>query len=164
MIKNVVFDFGNVLSLFKQEHILGSVCTDKDDMRILQKAIFTDWNSLDEGYDYDEFIEKTKKELPERLHVAAERVFNEWHTCLIPVEGMAELIAELKSEGYHIYLLSNAPTFLGEHIDYFDEISYFDGVVISGAIKMAKPNREIYEHLFEKFSLVPSECIFVDDL
>ena len=36
--------------------------------------------------------------------------------------------------------------------------------MISAHYKLLKPEREIYETLFRKYSLDPAECFFVDDL
>ena len=41
--------------------------------------------------------------------------------------------------------------------------SHFKGIVISGAVKMIKPQREIFEYLLSQFQLQPSATVFVDD-
>lgn len=38
-----------------------------------------------------------------------------------------------------------------------------DGKVVSGFVNMIKPQPEIYKCLLEKYNLVPSECVFIDD-
>ena len=40
----------------------------------------------------------------------------------------------------------------------------FDGVVVSADYKLLKPEKEIYLTLYEKFSLRPEECYFIDDV
>ena len=42
-------------------------------------------------------------------------------------------------------------------------LSEFDGLVFSAPIHMVKPERRIFEHLLEKYSLEPKECTFIDD-
>ena len=56
-------------------------------------------------------------------------------------------------------------------MDIFEEVKtgyyffkYFDGGVISAEVKLSKPDSQIYEILLEKYSLVPEECLFIDDL
>ena len=43
-------------------------------------------------------------------------------------------------------------------------IDCFDGILFSAEEKCVKPQKEIYLRLFEKFSLKPEECFFIDDL
>ena len=40
----------------------------------------------------------------------------------------------------------------------------FDGVLISADYKLLKPEKEIYLALYDKFSLKPEECYFIDDV
>jgi putative hydrolase of the HAD superfamily len=82
----------------------------------------------------------------------------------VPKAGMKELIGDLKEKGYRIYLCSNAPTRL--MICYkkvIPAIDQFDGILFSSEVKCLKPQKEMYEHLFNRFGLVPEECFFVDD-
>jgi HAD superfamily hydrolase (TIGR01509 family) len=39
----------------------------------------------------------------------------------------------------------------------------FNGIVISGEIKLVKPDRAIFEHLLQRFDLAPENSIFIDD-
>ena len=55
-------------------------------------------------------------------------------------------------------------------LDIFEDIRtgyfffrYFDGGLISAEIKSVKPEEAIYRSLMEKYSLVPEECLFIDD-
>ncbi len=56
-------------------------------------------------------------------------------------------------------------------MDIFEEIKtgyyffkYFDGGIISSEAKFSKPDSRIYEILLEKYSLIPEECLYIDDL
>jgi HAD superfamily hydrolase (TIGR01509 family) len=42
--------------------------------------------------------------------------------------------------------------------------SAFSGIVISGEVKMAKPEPEIFEYLLSRFKLRPEHTVFIDDL
>ena len=75
----------------------------------------------------------------------------------------AELIADLKQAGYRLYVLSNMSR---EFIDFLREqevYANFDGDVVSCEVGVVKPMPEIYDVLLERFSLEPSETIFIDD-
>jgi putative hydrolase of the HAD superfamily len=38
-----------------------------------------------------------------------------------------------------------------------------DGGIFSCNVKLIKPNKRIYEKLFDMYNLIPSECVFIDD-
>ena len=74
------------------------------------------------------------------------------------------LMDSLKEKGYGIYFLSN----MSEHVKAsnraaFDFVSHMDGGVWSCDVHTIKPDTDIYKILFEKYGLVPEECIFIDD-
>ena len=45
----------------------------------------------------------------------------------------------------------------------FEWLELFDGVVVSGRVKMIKPDRDIFDHLFETYGLRAEDVIFIDD-
>ena len=45
----------------------------------------------------------------------------------------------------------------------FDFLDWFEGIVVSGAEGIAKPDREIFELLANRFGLVPDRTLFIDD-
>ena len=49
-----------------------------------------------------------------------------------------------------------------EHIFTFTQ--YVDGKIVSGVEKLIKPDHRIYRCLMDRYGLVPSECVFTDDL
>ena len=76
---------------------------------------------------------------------------------------MCELVAELKANGYGIYLLSNASLRQHEYWPRIPASRYFDGTLVSADVKLVKPQPEIYLLLCQKFRLRPEECFFIDD-
>ena len=91
--------------------------------------------------------------------------FLHWMEMLTPIQENVEILYDLKSNGYKIYILSN---FIVEAFDFVkskhDFLSLFNGKVISGQIKVIKPELEIYQYLIKEYSLIPEECIFIDDV
>ena len=123
-----------------------------------------EWARMDRGSLTDrEAAESMCSRLPERLHSQVHRLVDQWDRPILPVEGMAELIKELKQAGYGIYLLSNASHRQHSYWERVPGKEYFDGTLISADEKLVKPQPEIYERLFVKFSLKPEECLFIDD-
>jgi len=92
-----------------------------------------------------------------------ERLCAEWTSHMPPVEGIEDVIKEIKASGKGLYLLSNFNKRLRGELHLAPSLLLFDGLVISGEIGMVKPNAEIYEYLLGKYSLKAEECLFVDD-
>ena len=76
---------------------------------------------------------------------------------------MADLVREVKGLGYGVYLCSNATSCVHQYFDRIPGSECFDGMIVSADYVMLKPQHEIYELLFETYSLTPSECFFIDD-
>ena len=166
MIKNIVFDMGNVLLRFEPEYFIARLDVAEEDRGILLTEVFRslEWARMDRGsLTEKQAVEIICQRVPERLHAAVHSLTDQWERPILPVEGSYELVEELKVLGYGLYLLSNAS--YRQH-DYWPQIpcsEFFDGTLISADVKLVKPQPEIYRLLFEKFSLRPEECFFVDD-
>lgn len=166
MIKNVVFDMGNVIIRFDPELFMLRLGLGEEDRKLLRREVFLslEWSRMDRGSLTDEeAAELICRRVPERLHDAVKKLVGMWDRPILPVEGIYELIEELKGMGYGMYLLSNAS--LRQH-DYWPRVpasKFFDGTLISADVGLVKPQPEIYRLLCERFSLIPEECVFIDD-
>ena len=166
MIKNIVFDMGNVIIRFDPELFMVRLGLAEEDRKLLKRELFVslEWSRMDRGSLTDEeAAEIVCRRVPERLHDAVRRLVGMWDRPILPVEGMYELVEELRGMGYGIYLLSNAS--FRQH-DYWPRVpasKFFDGTLISADVKLVKPQPEIYRLLCDKFSLLPEECVFIDD-
>ena len=166
MIKNIIFDFGNVLVGWNEEKIVEKFSGKKEEQELLKKIIFKsdEWFMLDEGLlNYDDAIKIFKEKLPSNLKLKVDNIMQTWYTYMPINNQITNLIKDLKQKGYKIYGLSNTHIPVYEYIKNSDIGKYFDGFVISAIEKMMKPNKEIYFRLFEKFNLIPKECYFIDD-
>ena len=167
MIRNIVFDMGQVLIRWRPEEILEHFeLTGEEKTMLLQELFWSpEWTQQDRGILTEgEMIERVSARLPESLHAAVEEVIKAWHVWhLTPRPGMAELVRRLKAQGYGIYLLSNASTALRGYFPRIPGSECFDGLMVSAEEKLLKPQHEIYERLYERFGLVPEQCVFIDD-
>lgn len=170
MIKNIVFDMGNVMVEYDANRVCSYYMEEGDAKEWVCTAVFhsAEWILLDMGLISEE---EALKRMQSRLRTSyekemAERCFQHWHEYnMTPKKGMGELVKELKEKGYRIYLLSNASLRLLQCCNQvIPGIEYFDGVMFSAEEKLLKPQKEIYQRLFEKFSLQPEECFFIDDM
>ena len=167
MIKNILFDMGNVLIYFDRNLFMDRLGLDEADKKLLTRELFLslEWVRMDRGSLVEaQAVESICRRLPERLHDAAEKLVSHWDEPLIPVPGMYELIRELKSAGYGIYLLSNASLRQHEYWPRIEASQFFDGTLISADEGLMKPQPEIYRLILERFGLKAEESFFIDDL
>ena len=167
MIKNIVFDMGQVLIKFDPEYFIKRVgVIDPEDTRILMREIYqsVEWAMMDRGTLSDEEACKIMiKRVPDHLKQYVPKLTYEWDRPLMPVEGAEQLIRELKANGYNMYLLSNASLNQKKYWNDIPGSDCFSGTVVSSYVKLVKPQPEIFKYVLNKFGLVADECVFIDD-
>lgn len=166
MIKNIIFDLGNVLISWKpEEYLIKNGYGEKERTTILNEVFRSkEWLSLDNG---DMSLKEAVKRIAFKSSLKTDEiysVFNLRTRILFPLEGNTKMVPALKKEGFRLYYLSNFPE------DIFDEVEakyeffrYFDGGLISARAKASKPNEKIYRKLLDHYSLLPEESLFIDD-
>lgn len=115
MIKNVIFDYGNVICKTDIRALIRSFAENEEDFLLMEKAVCENWGDVDAGGDYHAYKMNAASRLPERLRASCVRFFEEWYTRTPYVDGIEETVAALKERGYKLYLLSNAPDYLRKH-------------------------------------------------
>jgi len=168
MIKNIIFDMGNVLVEYDPYYIISENGIDdpEDAKLILENTFLSDnWKKNDLGvYDEDDIYSIVAEKIPERLHAKLRKLLDNWHASLRPVKGMDQLIEALKKKGLKIYLLSNAGRSKDLYWENVPGSRFFDGGVVSAFEGCVKPDRKIYEILLGRYDLKPEECLFIDDM
>lgn len=157
---------GGVLIDYNPEKSLYALFS-KEYADILLKEIFRNqvWADKDRGIIFPEDImEQKRSAIPESVYEKVAEMVNNFYPYMPPFENMYDFVKQLKDNGYGIYLLSNASSDFHERRSGIPALSLFDGVLISADYKLLKPEKEIYEALYEKFSLDPAECYFIDDV
>ncbi len=167
MIRNIVFDIGNVLLSFKPEEFLFRYTEDHDLVYFFIKNIIRSkiWLDLDRGTISTKSARKDfLDQFPEK-RVIINSFFEEWMDIFIPIQENVQIIKSLKNKGYKCYFLSN---FIKEAyifvIKKFDFFTYFDGGIISSIVKTIKPETKIYSVLLKTYQLRPKECVYIDDI
>ena len=167
MIRNIVFDMGQVLIHWTPHLLLTPfhLTPEEEDMVLRELFQSVEWVKLDRGsMTPGEAIQAVCPRLPESLHPCVREVVTRWDEwTLVPMEGMAALLGELKELGMHIYLLSNANRKPREYFPRIPGSEYFDGLMVSAEERLLKPQHEIFEALLSRFGLKAEECFFVDD-
>lgn len=165
-VKNIVFDFGNVLVKWDTNEIVKHYVDNENDRIGLEAIIFKskEWLMLDNGtLSYAEAKEIFKNRLPNHLAEKVDEIFNNWYEYMPINQQICDWIKTLKNNNYKIYALSNTHIEVYEYIKKLEIGKYFDGFLISAIENMMKPDKKIYIRLFEKFNLIPEKCLFIDD-
>jgi HAD superfamily hydrolase (TIGR01509 family) len=167
MIKNIIFDFGNVL-VHHDLHPMLSCCFGNDSEAmdkfhtILSDREFVD--ACDRGVTpFGRMVDNLIRQYPEYKDAFLYFRDNYLDEITGEVEGMRQLLLRLKSEGYKLYGLTNWSDTIYKVMDKFDIFQLLDGRVISCEEHSIKPEKEIYLRLCEKYGLNPDECLFTDD-
>ena len=79
-------------------------------------------------------------------------------------ENSIRVLESLKNKNVLCYVLSNwsAETFIGM-VDDYPFLKKFDGIVLSGEEEIIKPDKRIYQIAIDRYDLIPSETVFIDD-
>lgn len=165
MIKNIIFDLGNVLIRFKPEEFINKNIK-KEYREKFFNVIFKgqEWADLDRGVlEYSDVVKIFSEKIPECSSEIKKLFDNYILDVLEPIEKNIEIMKSLKGK-YKLFVLSNfhypAFDYIFKNWEFF---KYFDGKVVSGHCKLLKPEKKIYELLCLTYSLKPNECVFIDD-
>lgn len=166
MIKNLVFDFGNVLLRSDFAWFLDCITSDEQVKQLFREVVFsrTFTAQLDLGYKRSEVLFAELAAQYPILSPTLQKFENRWMDHLLgEMPGMYELLSKYKQKGYKLYGLSNWSDMIYPVIEKYPIFKLLDGRVISCEEHTMKPDSRIYEILLERFNLKPEECLFTDD-
>ena len=153
MIKNLVFDFGNVLIEWNPAKILAAFVKEEDRKRV-EAAIFDSglWAQTDTG-------ELTLEE-------AIEAIFTHWYDTGDVYHQLQEKIFEWAQLGYGIYILSTTSEifYAVENAGLLPMTKVLTGKILFYEVGCAKPDKSIYQKLLGQYALQANQCVFIDDL
>ncbi len=163
----VIFDFGGVLINWDPHKVFNKYFA--NDTRavdaFLTEINFSSWNlSQDEGHSFAQAVNDLSAQFPEYAHLirAYDEEWEESITGTIP--GTIELLYKLKEAGCRLFGLTNwsAEKFSVVRHKYriFD---IFEDIIVSGEVKLIKPDPAIFHLLLQKAHIQPEECLVVDD-
>ncbi len=163
----VVFDLGGVLIDWNPRHLYRSLFDGDDDaMELFLTTVTTpEWNlEQDRGRPFAAAIEELVERHPH--HEAMIRAYwGRWREMIKgPIDETVAVLADLRDRGIPLYALTNwsAETFaLARH--QFEFLGWFDGIVVSGEERIAKPDAAIFNLLIERYRLAPDRTVYTDD-
>jgi 2-haloacid dehalogenase len=162
----VVFDIGNVLIRWDPRNLYRKLISDEDELeRFLAEICTHDWNlEQDRGRSWKDAVAERVALFPE--HEELIRAYDErWHE-MVPgaIEGSVNLLERLIGRGIPVYAITN---FSGEKFrearERFPFLLRFRDIIVSGDVRLLKPDPEIYHLLIDRHELEPGRTLFIDD-
>ncbi len=167
-IKAIIFDLGGVLldwnplALY-QKHF--PHLSEAEIRAFFEEVNFSAWNlEQDRGRSFDEGVADLSARFPHRA--ALIRAYHEhWPDCIGgQIDGTVQILERLSGNGLKMIGLTN---FSSEKLALtrpkFPFFQYFDDVIVSGEVKLIKPDPAIYHLTLEQINCQAEECAFVDD-
>lgn len=166
MIKNIIFDLGNVIVNYNQNRIINNFTNKEEEIQYIYDEIFhsPEWALMDLGeITNDEVIEAINKRNKFRYAKLTKDFLQEWYKTQPINRDIVEIAKKLKENGYNLFVLSNManPTY-----EFFKNNEFFKlctGIVISAQEHVKKPDERIYKLILERYNLKAEECLFIDD-
>lgn len=166
MIKNIIFDLGNVILGYDKERVAREFTSNIDEIKFIKEKIFDspEWELLDLGIiTNDEAIQIISKKEDPKYAKLIDVFFHEWYKVQSINKDTINIAKQLKERGYNIFVLSNMAK---ETYEYFKDLDFFKlstGIVISAYENIKKPDEKIFKILLERYNLKPEDCLFIDD-
>jgi len=163
----IIFDFGNVLFDW-DPHYLYLKYFDGDWQAVdhfLKEIRFAEWNLLqDQGRPFSIAVSEHCTEFPQFCDLI--RIYDtHWEeTILGPINGSVEILQSLWEAGESLYALSNWSVEKFELIrPRYRFLEYFQAVLISGSVGIAKPDPRIFQLLLDTIGRDAAKCVIIDD-
>ena len=168
MIKNLVFDFGNVLIEWNSAKILAAFVKEEDRKRV-KAAIFDSglWAQTDTGQlTLEVAIQAAQTLLDSSYSATVEAIFTHWYETVDVYHQLQEKIFEWAQLGYGIYILSTTSEifYAVENAGLLPMTKVLTGKILSYEVGFAKPDKSIYQKLLTQYALHANQCVFIDDL
>jgi 2-haloacid dehalogenase len=162
----VTFDLGGVLIDWNPRYLYQQLFDDDAEMeRFLAEVTTQEWNAAqDAGRPWSEAVEVLTAKFPDHRDLI-DAYHTRWPEMLgEAIHGTVAILDELRGRGVRLFALSNwsAETF-PIAVERYPFLGWFDGIVISGEVKAAKPDVRIFQALIDRHEIEPAETVFVDD-
>lgn len=166
MIKNIIFDIGNVLTDFSWQRFYASFGYGDEVLKRLAEATVKSpvWDEVDRGVWSDEELVEGFIGNDPSLEPQLRRIFENVHGMVVKRDYAVPWVRSLQKAGCRCYYLSNfshkAHTECADALGFLEDM---DGGILSYQDKVIKPDRKIYQLLLERYGLKAEESVFLDD-
>jgi 2-haloacid dehalogenase len=163
----IVFDFGGVLIDWDPRHLYRKLFVDdtRGMERFLKDVDFYAWNlQQDAGRPFDEAVAEHCRLYPEYCELI--RAYDErWEESLGgPIQSSIDILKALKQADLELYGLSNWSVEKFQLVRcQYEFLNWFESIIISGQVKLVKPDPRIFVLMLEEIGRPASECLLIDD-
>ena len=166
MIKTLVFDLGGVLIDWNPRYLYRKLIDDENDIdSFLSEVCNAEWNVQQDAGRALAAATAERIALFPQHRTLIEAFYDRWEEMLGgEIDQTVEVLLELKNKGETLYALTNwsGETFPIAEARY-DFLQWFDGTLVSGVEKLAKPDPAIFRLLLNRYELQAQDCLFIDD-
>ncbi len=166
MIRNIIFDLGNVIINYNQEQIINNFTKKEEEIKYIYDEIFhaPEWELMDLGnITNDEAIEVINKRNEFKYQKLTDNFLHEWYKEQEINRDIVEIAKKLKRNGYKLFVLSNMANLTYEYFKKDEFFSLCTGIIISAHEHLIKPDEKVFRLLLDKYKLNAEECLFIDD-
>jgi putative hydrolase of the HAD superfamily len=165
-IQNIIFDLGGVLIEWNPQKLVQNFSSELAVQNNLLENVLNhpDWAEKDRG------TISPQEGIVRFAHytgLSTNQISDFMHQLKASLQLKAEtvtLMDELKAQDFGLYCLSNMPDdhyqLLRKKYDFWNR---FDGIIISGLVRLVKPEAAIYQYLLDTYHLDADSCLFIDD-
>lgn len=162
----VVFDLGGVLVDWDPRYLYRKLLPDDEAVeKFLAEVTTPQWNrEQDAGRSWDEAVAVLSEQFPEHSELIA-AYHHRWTEMISgQIDGTVTTLRALHEAGVPLYALTN---WSAEKFPYardtFEWMSWFRGIVVSGAERLVKPDPRIYHTLLDRYGVQASSAVYIDD-
>ncbi len=166
MIRNIIFDIGNVLAAWNWREFYESFQYGPETTERLARATVLSplWEEFDRGEMDEEVLLGKFIENDPGLEREIREVRRNIHNMLGRYDYAIPWLQDLKNRGYRVYYLSNFSRQAHQQCAHvLDFLPLMDGGILSYQEKLIKPDPAIYRLLLDRYGLEAKECVFLDD-
>lgn len=163
----IIFDFGGVLIDWNPRYLYRKLFDGDSNVieRFLTDIGFMEWNlQQDKGRSFAVAVAELCERFPAYANLI--RAYDQrWEESIAgPIQPTVNLLHSLKQTGCRLYGLSNWSAEKFETVrSKYEFFNWFDTIVVSGEVKLVKPDPRIYTLFLERIGRTAEECLFIDD-
>ena len=164
--KTIVFDLGGVLIDWNPAYLYRKLIKDEKEIEtFLSEVCSPEWNILqDAGRPLADATAERIALFPEHSDLI-KAFYGRWDEMLGgAIEETVDILRQLKADGQPLYALTNwSHETFPIALERYDFLHWFEGTLVSGEEKLAKPDPAIFHLLLDRYGLQAENCLFIDD-